>query len=442
MPSPPDRPIDPVEVPKAEFPFPPKNISINSGYLPSTYDIHWTDPAEVQPNAGYRILGVNIYRSFDAPYSRLEKLTPVPQGGSFYRNSLASRLVLNENVSSSYLTKANTSPNRSFIFETRFKPLDIFVPLGKQDDLHLAVYVTVNGVPARVSFIDGERGQVTLDPNLVIDTVANRTYPAVVPKIDSDTTMVSYRYIQDNFSTSLASRIYYHITSVGIDNSNGRVVETPLERSYTVKNLEVEPLNYIWREAIRRNRWILDQSGERVKLFIRRNNGPQCGCYSIEHAQAKSDCLTCYGTGIIGGYDGPFDYLMSPDDGSKSITQSNFGRTNNHTYEVWGPPMPIINQRDFMIKSNGDRYGFSGVRSPSSRGMQLQQFFTVSYLDLSDIRHRVPVLDTVRLKFPETRYIKTNQGMAVPMMTNSGLIPSEIQYRGSTVASENEFRRG
>lgn len=442
MPSPPDRQLDPVEIPKAEFPFPPKNVSINSGYSPSTYDIHWTDPTEVQPNVGYHVYGVNIYRSFDAPFSRIEKLNQSPLGGNFFRNSLHSRLVLNENVSGCYLTRADTNPNRDYIFATSNKPLDIYVPLSNLTDLHLAMFVTINGVPARIKYIDGINGQVTLDSAPVIDPISNKVSPAILPRNPDDVTLASYRYVSDNFDMTLVGRVYYHVTTVGLDLVSGHVVETPFDRCFTVNNFEIEPLNWIWKEAIRRNHWILDQAGERVKVYIRRQNGYKCGCYSSDHGQSKSDCVVCYGTGIVGGYDGPFDYIMSPDDGVKNISQSNRGRTNNHTYDVWGPPMPVLSQRDFMVKSNGDRYGFSGVRVPSSRGMQLQQFFTVSYLDHSDIRYKVPVIDTAHLKFPETRYIKTAQGNALPMMTNSGLIPSELQYRGGTVAYENELRRG
>lgn len=442
MPSPPDRKPDPSETPKAEFPFPPKNVSVNSSFLPNSYDLHWTDPSEVQPNVRFQVYGINIYRSYDAPFNRLEKLNSAPLGGNFFRANTQIKVALNENASHNFSSKGDTDPSREWVIQSCNKPIDSSVQLGWQYDLHLVAFVTINGVPARIKYIDADRGQIYLDSSLIIDAVANKTYPAVLPYNETDKVYISYRYISDSYVTSLSARIYYHITTVGKDLSTGKVSETPIKESLVVNNQQIEPLDYIWKEAIRRNKFILDQGGERVKVFIRRQNGPRCGCFSPEHQQGKSDCLVCYGTGILGGYDGPFDYILSPDDGSKNLTQSNLGRTNSHSYEVWGPPFPLINMRDFMVKMNGDRYGFSSVRIPSNRGMQLQQFFSVSYLDHSDVRYKVPVMDTSKLRYPETRYIQIGSGKALPMMTNMGLEPSELQFRGATVAYENIMRRG
>ena len=76
----------------------------------------------------------------------------------------------------------------------------------------------------------------------------------------------------------------------------------------------IEKLDYIWREAVRRNRWILDQGGERIKIFIRKAVGISCGCSSDTHRHPSATCEVCFGTGIIDGYDGPFDSIIAPDD--------------------------------------------------------------------------------------------------------------------------------
>ena len=195
--------------------------------------------------------------------------------------------------------------------------------------------------------------------------------------------------------------------------------------SYSPEYVRIEKLDYIWKEAIRRTRWMLNQGGERVKLFIKRSAGVRCGCNSIEHKQPQFDCEVCFGTGILGGYDGPYDIIIAPDDAERGITQSFTG------------PSPLISQRDFIVKLSGDRYGIGPVRMPSNRGMQLQQMFSISYLDEVDIRYKVPIFDPTFMKFPETRWIVPGEGKSTPMMTEKHNIDDHREIRGNTVTYEN-----
>ena len=175
-------------------------------------------------------------------------------------------------------------------------------------------------------------------------------------------------------------------------------------------------------------------------MFIRKNGGLQCGCQSDLHGQPKSDCDTCFGTGFDGGYDGPYDIIIAPDDAEMNFKQENRGRSMTKQYETWTSPSPLLSQRDFILKLNGDRYGIGPVRMPSIRGMQLQQFFITSHLDSADIRYKVPAIDPAIFAFPATRYTIPGRGDATPMITNADQIPAERQERGNTVTYENESR--
>jgi hypothetical protein len=210
-----------------------------------------------------------------------------------------------------------------------------------------------------------------------------------------------------------------------------------LERGAATSNFEVEKQDWIWREAVRRNRWILDQGGERVKVFIRKAVGPRCPCYnSTTHHQPQGDCLICYGVGVVGGYEGPYDIIIAPDDAERKVSQKDTGRTVEHIEDVWTTATPLLSQRDFIRKINGQCYAIGSVRMPSNRGMLLQQHFSMGIFDEKDIRTRVPLDNPNR--FLANRIQPTVPPLNSPaQVTDKPGIPDERELRGRTIAWEN-----
>jgi hypothetical protein len=443
MPFPPDRfPPDILEQPYPALPLPPLNVFVSSAFLKETFDIRWTLPSELQANSKFSILGVNIYRSFDSEYGPWERLNNVPVGSTYWRDQTRTVLALQEDVSQNFFFRGPTSdPDGRYAFKTNFNPIVIYPSPGSENVTNLNVQVTVNGVPAFVDSINAPRGEVELRREPTFNVVNQTLTDAVLPKNPTDVVLATYRYLSNQVPTTLAQRIFYRITTVAFDPGTGQLLETHLSMATATNNREIEKLDYMWREAVRRQKWILEQGGERVKVMIRKATGRKCGCYSSYYRQPNADCVVCYGTGVIGGYDGPYDINIAPDDATKGITQQARGRTVDHTYEAWALPSPLMNQRDFIVKLNGDRYAIGPVRMPSNRGMQLAQFFEISKINESDIRYQVPVLNTAVLVAPQTRYTIPGKGDATPMMTDDPTIPAERQIRSATVAGANEQRR-
>jgi len=441
MPSPPDRPVHALEQISPALPLPPLNLSCASGFEKQTLDLRWTPPTDMTANTRFDVVGVNVYRSFDSEFGPFTRLNSVPVGSTFFRDRTRVVLALQEDVSRDFVLRGDTDPMGRWTFRVRHRPIVISPAPGTPDITNMNVFVTVNGVPAFVEHINSPTGEVELRNYPSFDVASQTLVPAVLPSSSQDVVLATYRYVADEVVTSLASRVYYRVTTVARDRDTGFLLETPLDRAAQTNNNEMEKLDWIWREAVRRNHFLLVQAGERVKAFIRKVVGPKCGCYSETNKQPASDCLVCFGTGVLGGYDGPYDILISPDDGQKSISQSNRGRTMAHPYDTWTGPSPQLSQRDFIVKLNGDRYGLGPVRAPTSRGMQLQQFFTISHLDEGDIRYKVPVVDTTRLSAPQTRYAVPGQGGSTPMMTERENIPDEREIRGNTVVFENTNRK-
>ena len=449
-----DRFTPTLELEKTPWPVAPLDLFMLGGMNSGVFDLRWGDPSTLALNSQFNIVGVNIYRSFDSEYGPFERITSLPVGSTFWRDQTDNVLVLDEDVSANFILRGTShdaaelySPR--YVFRTMRQPI---VRPGSQavtSNLPEDVVVTVDGVLARVLSVIGHSGEVELDASAYPIVATQQREVPVLPGPNS-VVRCSYRYNRSLVRTDLAQRVFYRVTTVGLPASANwtstgpeALLETPLERAAATSSYELEKLDWIWREAVRRNRWILTQGGERVKLFIRKANGFLCPCIqNPQYKQPLNDCKVCFGVGYIGGYDGPYDVIVAPDDAEKRIRQQTTGRNFEHTYEVWTGPTPLLSQRDFLVKINGDRYSVGAVRNPSNRGMMLQQHFSIGVIDEKDIRHSVPLDNPSRLSvnhlgvvLPDDPVLGTSSLAAE--ITNKSNIPDERELRGRTVAWEN-----
>jgi len=437
-----DREPSDLELTLPAFPVAPLNIFLTSGYTPGVFDLSWDDPSVMAANSRFQVCGVNIYRSFDSEFGPFERLTEDLVGSNFFRDHTNNEVVFEEKVyDQQWIHRGeNVGSNHEprYVFKTCFYPLvneaSQAIPNYDRD----SVIVTVDGVRAQIRSIKGETGEVELETRSFPDVVKQKLFPAVIPTDTSDV-RVTYRYNRSLVKTDLGTRVFYRITTVGAPIIPGLSVirpedlrETPLERAAVTNSREIEKLDYIWKEGVRRNRWILQQGGERVKVFIRKTVGQTCACYSITHKQPKNDCTVCFGVGIVGGYEGPFDTVIAPDDAERQVVHSEQGFQQQHTYEVWTGPAPLLSQRDFLVKINGERYSIGGVRMPTNRGMVLQQHFNIGYIDEQDIRYKI-LMNNGR------SYV--NQASPAALLpaeiTSKENIPDERELKGRTATWEN-----
>lgn len=439
-----DRDPQLLEITKAPWPSPPLNLFMLDGTR-GVIDLRWDDPAVLQLNSRFQILGVNVYRSFDSEFGPYQRITELPVGSTFWRDQTDNELIPEEDVTDQFLLFGSSSTGQDgarYVFKTLHSPIVGEASRGTATNLRQDVRVFVDGVEARVRAVNGATGEVEIDSDAHADVGSQKYFTPVVPTASSRVTC-SYRYTRDLLKTDLSQRIFYRVTAVGLSAdcawhgaTSSDLLETPLEFAAATNTFEIEKLDYIWREAIRRNRWILEQGGERVRVFLRKVVGIPCPCVSQTHKQPISDCLKCFGTGVVGGYEGPYELLIAPDDAETKISQRDIGRTTEHTYEVWTGPQPLLSHRDFLMKVNGDRYSIGPVRMPSNRGNLLQQHFSIGSFDDKDVRYKVPVGDPV--KFVATQFAPRGPEYGAPdSITEKVGIGDERELRGRTLAWKN-----
>lgn len=439
----------------------PTALTLSSSSTNGGYGV----PCPGKSNSRWNIIGVNVYRSDTGdrgPYFRVNK---VPLGSEFFRDRTDIVLVENEVVDWSWgwVYKGDAPNMNLWRLRTRYrtvvKEAGNAVPANSPAD----VVVTVDGRVAPVSRVLGQSGEIDLDTDPVWNPATETYVYPPLPKTDGTSIVtVTYRYARQQVVTALDanSKIFYRLTTVAVDptgTSPSGLVETPLGYSEPLPALDSEKTDYIWTEAIRRNRWILEQGGERVKLFIRRVTGVPCPCQwdVAVFAFAKQPynyCSCCYGTGFLGGYEGPIDIIVAPDESERRVTQTPMGRRLENTYEVWTGPRPMLSQRDFIVKQNGERFSVGPVRRTQVRGYTLQQAFSIGNLDEKDIRYCVPLVGLETLPWPQTRYTRPQdvyerpespcaEGdpfpvgfdyQATPMGSDVPRIPEGRQLRGRT----------
>jgi len=427
------------------FPVAPLQVFLTAGER-GVLDLCWDSPASLAQNQQFAICGINIYRSFDSEFGPFERVTELPVGSTFFRDQTDNVLVVDEVVQDfQKLVWGDCSGSEiespRYVFKTLKNPIVVSGSQAVPESNINSVWVTIDDVPAKIRRVVGPTGEIELDVREFANVATQKLEANPIPG-ENSVVKVTYRYNRSLVKTDLGTRIFYRVTTVGVlrDNILGAVytddlLETPLERAASVSIREIEKLDWIWREAVRRNSWILQMGGERVKVYLKKTVGEPCPCCQQHtHKQPLNDCEQCYGVGIVGGYEGPFHTVIAPDDAERRINQGNYGRNQEHVYEVWTGPSPLLSQRDFFVKINGERYSVGPVRMPSNRGMVLQQHFNIGYIDEKDIRYKVP-LDGIAWTGQADQLLPPH--LASANKTDKPVIPDERELRGNTKTWEN-----
>ena len=440
-------------------PKPPTNCMAMSPYSVGEFDLRWDDPSILAANSVWEVLGVNIYRSDASDRGPYRRINEFPIGGGFYRDQTLNVLVTREVVdwNTSWLSKGDSANHRRWSFKTRH-------PIVKKSGQNVYanstfdVRVEVDGKPAEIHEVFGVTGEVILVNTLDVDRGRDKYTSPNLPSEDSVVTVTYYRNKNLTPGTDLDTKTFYRITTVA--KTDDGLIETSLDQCPAVSPTEIEELDYIWKEAIRRNQWILQQGGERVKVFVRKQAGVRCGC-GIDprtreyNKQPSNRCTRCYGVGYVGGYEGPYEIIVAPDDAERRIAQTPTGRRMEHTYEVFMGPSPLVTQRDFIVKQTNERYTIGPVRRPTNRGNVLQQHFNIAAIESNDIRFSVPIDGVSDLTFPETRYSHSAKAPAggehdhdpphpvgpdvsYPMVTEKSNHADENEPRGRTPVWDNQ----
>ena len=366
------------------------NLLILNSSINNSRDLTWNDDPDK------RVIGYNIYRAFDAP-AKWTLLNPAfPHPGHFYRDettltSITYTLQDKDWVDFGY--------NGQWTFRIPEAPIWSSVVKGRSvisnhpDD----VIFTLNGEFIRVGRVDGQDGLVTLTNfNTLFPTGATNTEPSnplvpfknQLPSSLGIVATVTYKKLTnfvDIFMTGL--RTFYSIVPV---IEGGQELHNPGHPDSMGNSQDVDSLDYMYAEMVRRNAWIFEQVGEPAFLMVRKTKGVPCACV-VANGEPRTGCDSCHETGIIGGYYGPYDLLFIDPDVAAVRTLEEGGAKVERTARSYLGRTPVVSSGDLIVRRNGDRMVIHNVVYKSPRGIMLQQDFDVELLQRKDTRYMIPL---------------------------------------------------
>lgn len=291
------------------YPQPPLNTMVVSPFGKGVLDIRWDDPSFIGANTEYNIIGVNVYRSEASDRGPFKRLNSYPVSGTFYRDFTDVVMVSREVIpwNGGWQSKGDAPNLARWTLKTRYpiaKPRAQGIPANSPDD----VMVTIDGVPAWVGSVFGQTGEVTLQTHEELDPRNDRGVLAPLPTETSEVAITYYTARNVLYPNTMVDRkLFYRVTTVAVAaGSTTGYIETPLDQTMPASDMQIEQLDYIWREGMRRNRWILEQGGERVKLFVQKVSGMPCPCSGETDPQSRAynkqpsnRCHVCFVPGTL-----------------------------------------------------------------------------------------------------------------------------------------------
>lgn len=273
----------------------------------------------------------------------------------------------------------------AYRFATQHRPITSRLRPGQRSTSIDDVSVEIDGKRAYIRDVNAVEGIVTLETGRVYDDIRGAWFVPPVPTHDSVIT-VTYQYTRNRVNQKLVNTPYhYKVTSVLDDGSETRL------NLCEAATFNAGKLDYMYKEAMRRNSWLLDAAGERVLLFVKKTVGDKARSYEKNertHMQPKGTDLESVNTQFVGGYEGPYEIRISPVQTETKINMTDRGLRLENSQDTWTSMTPVITQRDFILRRNGSIWAIGPVMTPEVRGIPVQQHFSIGHVDRTDIRYK------------------------------------------------------
>ena len=372
-------------------------LVLNSSYVGS-HDLWWSEDADAK-------VGYNVYRAYDHPTTWL-KLNQAPWAVHFYRDMSSLAQVTYDVQPADFVERGELGRWAFRLPDVPYATADAARVVVSNSPDDVSVTVSASGDPAadgltlRPAQVQGFDRTVYMEMDNALPPGGAVSDEALVN--DGDVSVADYSAITlwrvtykrlNNFvdiHTAL-NRTYYTVVPVGAD---GRECHAPGAPGTVVRNTqEVDDIDWVFQEMVRRNQYLFETTGEPAYLLFRKWRGEPCGCvYGSQ--QPKTGCPSCYETGFVGGYIGPYDFLFVPPDSALSAELDEGGIKVTRQSRSYLTRTPIVQMGDLVVRRNGDRLVVSDVVYKMPRGVILQQDFTVSLLPPGDTRYLIPVVNT------------------------------------------------
>ena len=348
--------------------------------LVPSWDYHVAD-ITWKPSTSRGVVGYHVWRAINAP-SNFTKLTSEPLQVTFFRD--LSKVSLKMETPRSWVSppdsacgviaiRTSQTPICKAELSKDCKP----ILAGKLD---LRVSNKESGEIFQIERVEPHSGLIEFGSRQIVSDDYTHFSQVKTPTKLEDL-QIEYFSLDRSTDSTLGRPLYYKVTEVFTDGS-----ESPLDQSPAISNMDLDPANVYWREAMRRNRFIFEQAGELAYVLLRRVTGKVCSCVDKDTFKPRTTCRVCWGVGFEGGYDGPYPFTMTPPNALSSVKQGPDGRLRARSAQGFIGPSPRLSSGDLIFRFNGERLLILDVDATSVNGSTLQQTYTAELLRSSDYR--------------------------------------------------------
>ena len=182
---------------------------------------------------------------------------------------------------------------------------------------------------------------------------------------------------------------YYRVRAVEVED------DTPQQTFYSKQTTWDGDLDlvgiYVVDEHLFAMRWVY---GVPAMVFKKRHDGAHCPeCWDkVLKRVTKSQCLTCYGTGKVGGYYPPIDVWMSFEPDPKVAQVTEWGLRQPTQTDIQFTNYPLLNVDDIIVELKPGRvWKVSNTRGPEKNRTVMLQFARLDAVNPSDVEQRLEV---------------------------------------------------
>lgn len=132
--------------------------------------------------------------------------------------------------------------------------------------------------------------------------------------------------------------------------------------------------------------------GRRCWLFPVRTFGAKCVCYDkLTQRRTRSNCLTCFDTGYLGGYLSPIECWLQFDPDARNPQLTPFGEQQNRNTSARLISFPPIKPKDILVEAENRRWKVVTVSGTERLRARLHQELTLHEIPKGDVEYKLPI---------------------------------------------------
>lgn len=185
-------------------------------------------------------------------------------------------------------------------------------------------------------------------------------------------------YIDELYYRRLWKNLYYRVK---IENKRTGAI------SYSIVGSLMTPPNLEALEIIRRNDILLRNrrhgTGVPVAVFTKKRIGPACECWDVDKQRLRtSNCRSCYGSHIHGGFYSPIISWANFTPNTKLIQIPQWGEMEPNEQRLFMSNYPVLSPGDVIFEpSSMSVYTVEKIETSERRGTMLHQIVSASFID-------------------------------------------------------------